>query len=460
MTEEGDGVGRTEDGVTLFVRGAVPGDLAEARVTKVKKRYAMAECLMLKERSPLRKEPCKWQFYCGGCAMGELTYEAQCEIKQKQVRDKLIRLAGIQDPVVRDIISMPEDARTGYRNKAVLAVGLDEDGRPLVGFRERGGRIIIDCDYCALQAPPVMAAAEEMRRFLAGGAPPCMFKHLVVKTAFQTGEVMVILIAASDKLPLLEDLVYGMDDAIEKTGYSLESFYVNINPGKDGNIFGEKMIHIAGKKTIRDRLMGLDFEISPFSFYQVNPLQAEKLYAKALEYAGAGEGKRIMDLYCGVGTIGLIAASRGAHEILGIESVHQAVLDANRNAVINGIVNARFLQGLAEEVLPQLAESASAADGMAEFAAESAPAPTVRYDSIILDPPRRGCHESLLDAVTKFMPERLVYISCNPGTLARDIKILLEKGFELVEVTPCDMFPETGSIESCALLKRRPLAMV
>ena len=350
---------------------------------------------------------------------------------------------------------------SAYRNKAVIAVGKSKEGIPIVGFRGPKSHRIIDCDNCMIQAPTANVAAKVLRDYLTEYDVPII--QMTVKTSFGTGEVMVILYAKSKgELPGIEDFCYDLDDGIasivggEGTAtYSLESVvlereYTVKEGGKKSPVktsTKKTLEFIAGKRTIKDTLMGLDFEISPRAFYQVNPVQTEKLYSKVLSYLSddAKNSGAILDLYCGVGTIGTLVAKNFAGQVIGIESVKEAVIDANRNAVINGVVNERFICGKAEDVMPKLT------NGNVEDFDES-----IRdvVQAVILDPPRSGCDESLLDAVVETSPARIVYVSCNPGTLARDIIRLSEGGYEFVEATPVDMFCHSSHVETVVLLCR------
>jgi len=491
MTSEGQGLGRS-NGMAVFVKGAVVGDLAEAELTKVKKNYAFGKMVRLIEPSPDRIESmCQYSGQCGGCPYGELSYEAQLSLKEKQVRDKLTRLGGLEDPVIRPIIGMEEPFR--YRNKASMPVwtggiitrkgGIMENlGEPAVGFYKARSHEVVDCYDCMIQPEPAMAAAEALRQFMASDNITAydpkwekgLMRHLVVKTARGTGEVMVVLVINGKGIPnaaklveMLDDYIYSLPPCEDGTEYSLESVVLSIYKGKNGalpgSVMGEELITLAGKPVIREKVGGLEFEISPLSFYQVNPLQMEKLYGKALEYADLHGEETVLDLYCGVGTIGLFAARQmekaymAAHggqldykkagRVIGIESVKGAVLDANRNAVINHIVGARYVCGKAEEELPKLVCGQGAA-------ADDEALRVTHADVVFLDPPRAGCDEVLLETVVSVQPEKIVYVSCDPATLARDVKYLCEKGYAFVEATPVDMFPWSVHVETIALLHK------
>lgn len=437
MNLEGKGIGRIE-GMAVFVDGAVVGDVVKAELTKLKKNYAFGRLTEILEPSAHRIEPsCNYSKDCGGCSLQALNYEEQLKLKKKMVEDKLIRIGGIENPVVHDTIGMDKPWR--YRNKAQFPVG-----EAAVGFYRAKSHQVVNCNQCLIQSEPAEKLAKALREYMKTDHISAydeetgkgLIRHLIVKTAFGTGEVMAILVINGKGLPNGEKLVYMMDDAIDEldpnpdTGveFTLESVVLNINKKKTSEIMGESCITIAGKPTILEQAGKLSFEISPTSFYQVNPVQMVKLYDKALEYAELTGEETVLDLYCGVGTIGLYCAIQ-AKKVIGIESLKSAVMDANRNAVINGIVNAEFICGRAEEELPKLLEQG------------------VKVDVVILDPPRAGCDPALLDAVAEAGPSRIVYVSCDPATLARDIKILGEKGYRFIEAQPVDMFPMTGHVE-------------
>ena len=513
MSQEGKGIGKA-DGFAVFVDGAVVGDKVRVQLRKVKKRYGFGRLFEILEESPDRIESfCERQGECGGCPYGQLSYDAQLALKEKQVRDKLERLGGINDPVLYPIMAMDEPFR--YRNKASMPVStgglitlkggiIQPVHEPRVGFFGARSHEVADCSDCWLQSEPAMAAAEALRQFMTEDHITSfdprwekgLMRHMIVRTAAGTGEVMVILVINGKAIPNAQKLVEMLDEAIYNVPvyddgplagveFSLESVVINVNKSKnlDGPILGEECITIAGKPTITEEVSGMKFEISPLSFYQVNRVQMVKLYDKVLEYADLKGGETVLDLYCGVGTIGLFCAremEKKARErateadsdedvsgkayavhpgqVIGIESIKGAVLDANRNATINGIVNARYVCGKAEEELPKMMGMASAQGGEnSAHGSEGGKKPAIRIsqaDVAILDPPRAGCDERLLEAVVKAEPEKIVYVSCDPATLARDIKWLGEHGYEFREATPCDMFPWTSHVEVVTCLQR------
>ncbi len=502
MSAEGSGIGKIYDGergFAVFVKDAAIGDLVRAELTKVKKNYAFARVTEVLELSPDRQESfCEYSGLCGGCVYSDISYEAQLALKENQVREKLTRLGGLQDPVIMPIMGMTEGKSIGspfrYRNKASMPVStgglITEKGgivkpvhEPRIGFYRPKSHEVVNCEDCLLQSEPAMAAAKALRRFMEEDHITSydprwdkgLMRHLIVRTAAGTGEVMVILVINGKAIPNAQKLVTMLDEAIYNVPvyedgplagveFNLESVVVSINKSKnlEGQILGEECITIAGKPTIIEEVGGLCFEISPLSFYQVNREQMIRLYDKALEYASLKGDETVLDLYSGVGTIGLFAAAemnRKAAEateagkpikpgrVIGIESIKGAVIDANRNATINGIVNARYVFGKAEEELPKMVSED-------EILKDEALRLT-HADVVILDPPRAGCEKPLLEAVIKAEPSRIVYVSCDPATLARDIKYLTEGGYEFCEATPCDMFPWTGSVETVVLLSRK-----
>lgn len=436
-----DGIGIAScDGLIVFAEGCVVGDKVSARVTKVKKRYALAKVEEILEPSEHRLEDvCPYIDDCGGCAFGKLKYEKQLELKERHVRDVLERIGGVEAPKLETIISMSEPYF--YRNKAKLAIYPKTRS---VGFLGRMSHRVIDCHECRLQSEPVVAVADALRASFNECEDANKIKNLVVKTSLTSGEVMVVP-TVEEKDVDLEEFIYlaeesidripGFDDGFE---YYLSSVALDVSEKKPSKQYKNRAEIIAGRPVIEDGLLGLAFEISPYSFYQVNPVQAERLYEKAVEYAGITGGETVLDLYCGVGTLGLFMAKAGAGKVIGIELVKEAVLNANRNAVINGIVNAIYYTGKAEEELPRLR-----AEGEIEKA-----------DIVILDPPRKGCDEALLKAVVETEADRIVYISCDPATLSRDIKYLSENGYEYVKGTPVDMFPHTGHVECVVLMSK------
>ena len=499
MTDDGKGLGRLS-GLAIFVAGAVPGDKVSARITRLKKRYAFAETITLLEASAARVQPpCPYYKDCGGCSMLELRYEEQLRIKHKNIITKLERIGALEDPTVREVMGaidrigadggqtgqigrpgkieetedtgQPEQTESAggtdseafesmlrYRNKAEFAVAMTSAG-PLVGFNKRGSNKIVDCTDCLLQKRATMAAANAVREILKDKLLTVydarhgkgFLRGFTIKVCEGTGEMMLIFTGTSKQLPNAEKVIYTISDAIDAVStdeepYFLQSVVIEVNKSKDIREPATAYEVVAGSNTITDITGdGMKFEISAPAFYQVNTKQMSKLYAKVREYACLKGGETVFDLYCGIGTIGLSMAAE-AGMIIGIESVKNAVIDANRNAVINGIVNARYYTGRAEQVMPRLLDKEDKL--FVDYIDETAP------KIAILDPPRAGCDESLLRAVAGCEVDQIVYVSCDPGTLARDIKLLGELGYKFVEATPVDMFVATMHVETIVLLSK------
>ena len=499
MTDDGKGLGRLS-GLAIFVAGAVPGDKVSARITRLKKRYAFAETIMLLEASAARVQPpCPYYQDCGGCSMLELSYEEQLRIKRKNIITKLERIGALEEPTVREVLGaadrigadggqagqigrpgkseefeetgQPEqiesaggtaseafDSMLRYRNKAEFAVAMTSAG-PLVGFNKRGSNKIVDCTDCLLQKRATMAAANAIRNLLQDKLISVydvrhgkgFLRGFTIKVCEGTGEMMLIFTGTAKHLPNAEKVIYTISDAIDAVSteaepYFLQSVVVEVNKAKDVREPATAYEVVAGSNTVTDITDdGMKFEISAPAFYQVNTKQMSKLYAKVREYACLKGGETVFDLYCGIGTIGLSMAA-DAGMIIGIESVKNAVIDANRNAVINGIVNARYYTGRAEQAMPRLLDKEDKL--FVDYIDENAP------KIAILDPPRAGCDEALLRAVASCEVDKIVYVSCDPGTLARDIKLLGELGYKFVEATPVDMFVATMHVECIALIQR------
>ena len=490
MTDDGKGLGRLS-GLAIFVAGAVPGDRVSARITRLKKRYAFAETIELLEASAARvKPPCPYYQDCGGCSMLELSYDEQLRIKRKNIITKLERIGALEEPTVREVMGAADrigadggqigqskgtrqteqiesaggseseafESMLRYRNKAEFAVAMTSAG-PLVGFNKRGSNKIVDCTDCLLQKRATMAAANAIRNLLQDKLISVydvrhgkgFLRGFTIKVCEGTGEMMLIFTGTAKHLPNAEKVIYTISDAIDAVSteaepYFLQSVVVEVNKAKDVREPATAYEVVAGSNTVTDITDdGMKFEISAPAFYQVNTKQMSKLYAKVREYACLKGGETIFDLYCGIGTIGLSMATQ-AGMIIGIESVKNAVIDANRNAVINGIVNARYYTGRAEHVMPRLLDKEDKL--FVDYIDENAP------KIAILDPPRAGCDEALLRAVASCEVDKIVYVSCNPGTLARDIKLLGELGYEFVEATPVDMFVATMHVECIALIQR------
>ena len=452
MTNDGEGIGHS-DGFTLFVKDAVIGDTVLARVTRPKKTYAYARVEQVLVSSPDRVAPaCPKARSCGGCRMQELAYEKQLAFKEDLVRRNLTRLGGFSDIPMEPIIGMEEPFR--YRNKAQYPVGTSkkEPGRLTTGFYAGRTHDIIDIRDCML-APArnadilraILAFAEEHHiPAYDEAAGTGLLRHVLIREGFASGEVLICLVINGRKLPKAGQLVEKLLALSPfPDGAEIKSICLNVNEKRTNVILGNEVLPLFGPPFIFDTLGGFSFRISPLSFYQVNPVQTVKLYGTAVEFAGLTGNETVFDLYCGIGTISHFLAPH-AKDVYGVEIVPEAILDAKENAARNGLTNTHFFTAAAEDV--------------AERGYFDEHTPLVRPDVIVVDPPRKGCEASLLHTIRALAPDRVVYVSCDSATLARDLKILCAEGegarYELARVRPCDMFPHTGHVETVVLLTR------
>ena len=436
MAHEGQGVGRIE-GVAVFVEGALTGEKVIAEIDKVSKNYVIGHVNQILEKSPDRIQPlCPYAEKCGGCSLQHLSYKGQLKYKKQKIKDNLERIGKIQTKV-HETIGMENPQR--YRNKAQFPVGIVE-GKIVTGFYTPRSHDIIPIESCMIQHEISDNIARIIRNWIKEygihvydeKTGKGLIRHVVTRVAFKTGEVMAVIVINGKNIPCKKQLI----DTLKEDIKGLKSIVLNINTKRTNVIMGEKNITIYGSDNIIDYLNGIKFEISPLSFFQVNPIQTEVLYGKALEYADLNRNETVIDVYCGIGTISLFAAQKASF-VYGIEIVEQAIQDAKRNADINGIKNVEFIAGEAERIMPELAGKG------------------IKADVIIMDPPRKGCNISVLEAVVKMNPEKIVYVSCNPSTLARDLKYLENNGYKTIEVQPVDMFPYTYHIETVANLQRK-----
>lgn len=436
----GEGIGKVE-GIALFVKDALPGDVIQAKITKMKKTYGYARLLEIITPSADRTEPrCPLHKRCGGCQIQALSYESQLKFKEHKVRNNLQRIGGFQSPKILPTLGMAEPYR--YRNKAQFPIGTDKEGNLIAGFYatrthsiipvedcflgKEGNKEILDIVLTIMKEQKIGAYEEETNR-------GCM-RHVLIRYGEKTGEWMVCLIINEKRLPCEELFIERLSQFP-----GMKSISVNVNREKTNVILGSKTYTIWGQDYITDYIGDISFQISPQSFYQVNPVQTEVLYKKALEYAGLTGQETVWDLYCGIGSISLFLA-RQAKKVYGVEIVPKAIEDAKDNVKRNGIRNAEFFVGKAEEVYPAYCREHG----------ESA-----RAEVIVVDPPRKGCEESLLAMMCEMAPKRIVYVSCDSATLARDLKYLCEHGYELREVQPVDQFGQTVHVESVCLLSRK-----
>lgn len=455
----GEGIGKAA-GATFFVKDAVIGDVITARITKLKKTYGYARLENLIRPSELRCEPrCPQNRRCGGCQIQAMSYEAQLSFKQNKVRGNLIRLGGFAadfvDRIMEPIVGMEKPYR--YRNKAQFPIGTDRDGQPIAGFYAARTHSIIPVEDCLLGVEQNRTILDAVLDYMRAEHVPAydettgkgLIRHVLIRYGFTSKEIMVALVVNGRHLPHQEALIHRLTQIS-----GMKSISINCNRENTNVILGSETICIWGESYITDAIhlcdcsdgrftrtgQAVTFQISPQSFYQVNPVQTEKLYSLALDYAGLTGTESVWDLYCGIGTISLFLAKK-AGQVYGVEIVPQAIEDARRNAALNGITNAQFFVGKAEEVLPGFYEK-SADDEMSH------------PDVIVVDPPRKGCDAACLDTMLKMQPERIVYVSCDSATLARDLRVLCDGGYELRRVRAVDQFAHTVHVESCVLLCR------
>ena len=434
-TSEGQGVARI-GGRAVFVKGALPGEQCLIRILKAGKTAVYAKVEELQEASAHRVSPdCPHFGKCGGCDFRHVDYEEECRLKSRRVEDALRRIGGVELPV-EEFLAAEEGTR--YRAKAIFAVGQNASGRAVTGFYRARSHDIIPVEDCLLQTREANAAAAALRRWMDEFGVPAwqeqrgkgLVKHIFVREG-------MVCIVARDRLPHAGALVEALKEACPE----LRSVILNRNRSEGNTVLSGSFETLWGESEVEVGLSGLRFRLSPRSFFQVNPRQAERLYARALDYAGLSGSETLVDLYCGAGSIGLLAASK-AREVIGVEVVPEAVEDARMNARRNGAENIRFL-------------CADASEAAQQFAREG-----VKPDVLIVDPPRKGLDEAVIAAAVEMAPRRLVYVSCDPGTLARDLRRFRELGYEARRVTAVDMFPRTRHVESVVLLCRKPAAAI
>ena len=444
----GEGIGKV-DGYTLFVKDAVIGDKVEVKVIKAKKQYGYARLLKIIESSPFRVETvCPSARQCGGCQIQAMSYEKQLEFKHNKVRGNLIRLGGFDaefiDSIMEPIGGMENPFR--YRNKALYPIGEDRDGNLVAGFYAGRTHQIIANKDCALGAEVNEKILGIILDFMKKNRISSyheetgkgLVRHVLIRYGFVTKELMVCLVINGNKIPHVEELVDALKD-IE----GMTSITYNINREKTNVIMGKEVHLLWGQQYITDYIGNVKYQISPLSFYQVNPVQTEVLYGQALKYADLHGDETVWDVYCGIGTIALFLAQK-AEKVYGVEIIPQAIDDARNNAKINGFENTEFFVGKAEDVLPKYYEDY----------AKAHPGENARADVMVVDPPRKGCEESVLDTMVHMQPEKIVYVSCDSATLARDLKYLTANGYRLKKARAVDMFPQTVHVESVVQLER------
>ena len=434
----GVGIGKY-DGFTVFVEGGLVEDKVKVKINKSKKNYAVGDIVEIIEKSPFRVDrKCSDSLKdCGGCQVQELEYQKQLDIKTNEVKQVITRIGKLDNVEIHDTIGMENPFR--YRNKAQFPIQ-KSGNNPVIGFYKKKSHDIIPMDKCIIQHDINDKIVKIIKTYINAynvsvydeKTHTGVLRHLVTKIGFTTNEVMVVLVANGKKLPYLKELASVLEENIP----GFKTLVVNVNREKTNVILGKENRVIYGNGKINDYIGNLVFEISPLSFFQVNPVQTEVLYNKALEYANLKENDTIFDIYCGIGTISLFLAQK-AKKVYGIEIVEDAIKDAKINAQINKLDNVEFYVGKAEEVVPKMYSEGKIAN------------------VVVVDPPRKGCDEKVLDTIVSMQPDRVVYVSCNPSTLARDLNYLDERGYRCAEIQPVDMFPHTMHVECVAKLEKK-----
>ena len=433
----GVGIGKY-NGFTVFVDGGLINDKIKVIINKSKKNYAVGDIVEIIEESPFRvKRKCSDNLRdCGGCQIQELDYQKQLDIKTNEVKQVISRIGKLDEVVIHNTLGMENPVR--YRNKAQFPIQ-KVNNNPLIGFYKKKSHDIIPTDKCIIQHEINDKIMKIIKTYINAYKVSVydekthtgVLRHLVTKIGFKTNEVMVVLVSNGRKLPYLKELASVLKENVP----GFKTLVVNVNREKTNVILGKENIVIYGDGKINDYIGELVFEISPLSFFQVNPVQTEVLYNKALEYADLKENDTVFDIYCGIGTISLFLAQK-AKKVYGIEIVEDAIKDAKINANLNNLDNVEFYVGKAEEVVPKMYKEGKTAN------------------VVVVDPPRKGCDEKVLDTIVSMKPDRVVYVSCNPSTLARDLAYLDERGYKCLEVQPVDMFPHTMNVESVAKLEK------
>ena len=438
---EGEGIAKI-DGYPIFIEGALQGEKVKVKIVKVKKSYAYGKLLEIIEKSEGREEPkCSNYKRCGGCSIQHMNYKKQLDFKWNRVKDCISKIGGISKEIVNYPIGMNENPYR-YRNKVQLPIG-KVNGEIVIGFYAPRSHNIINIDSCLIQDEVADNVAKLTKEWInkyniepatidGEFNPSGILRHIMIRKAFKTGEVMVVLVATKEKVPFIDEFKKIIIENIE----GIKSIVLNVNPKNTNVILGEKCITLYGKDIIQDYIGNFKFNISPLSFFQVNPKQTEILYNKALEYANLTGKETVFDAYCGTGTITLFLSQK-AKKVYGVEIIEPAIINAKENAKLNNVENAEFFVGKSEEIIPQLINEG------------------IKAEVIVVDPPRKGCDIKLLDAIGETKPEKIVYVSCDPSTLARDLKILEEKGYKTIKVQPVDMFPQTSHIENVVLLTKK-----
>lgn len=434
----GVGIGKYE-GFTVFVEGGLIQDKVKVRINKSKKNYAVGDIVEIIEKSPFRVDRiCSDDLKdCGGCQIQELDYNKQLELKTNEVKQVISRIGKLENVEIHETIGMQSPCR--YRNKAQFPIQ-NINGSTAIGFYKKKSHDVIPTDMCVIQHDINDKIIKIIKTYIQAynvsiyneTTHTGVLRHLVTKVGFTTNEVMVVLVANGTNLPHLNELASVLKENI----LGFKTLVLNVNKAKTNVILGKENKVIYGNGKINDYIGDLVFEISPLSFFQVNPVQTEVLYNKALEYAELRENDTVFDIYCGIGSISLFLAQK-ATKVYGIEIVEDAIKDAKINAKLNNLNNVEFYVGKAEEVVPKMYSEGKTAN------------------VVVVDPPRKGCDEKVLDTIVSMKPDRVVYVSCNPSTLARDLAYLDERGYKCVEIQPVDMFPHTMHVECCAKIVKK-----
>ena len=434
----GVGIGKYE-GFTVFVEGGLIQDKVKVRINKSKKNYAVGDIVEIIEKSPFRVDRiCSDDLKdCGGCQIQELDYNKQLELKTNEVKQVISRIGKLENVEIHETIGMQSPCR--YRNKAQFPIQ-NINGSTAIGFYKKKSHDVIPTDMCVIQHDINDKIIKIIKTYIQAynvsiyneTTHTGVLRHLVTKVGFTTNEVMVVLVANGTNLPHLNELASVLKENI----LGFKTLVLNVNKAKTNVILGKENKVIYGNGKINDYIGDLVFEISPLSFFQVNPVQTEVLYNKALEYAELKENDTVFDIYCGIGSISLFLAQK-ATKVYGIEIVEDAIKDAKINAKLNNLNNVEFYVGKAEEVVPKMYSEGKTAN------------------VVVVDPPRKGCDEKVLDTIVSMKPDRVVYVSCNPSTLARDLAYLDERGYKCVEIQPLDMFPHTMHVECCAKIVKK-----
>lgn len=438
---EGEGIGKI-DGYPIFIQGALSGEKVKVKIVKVKKNYAYGKLEEIIKFSKDREEAkCRYFKRCGGCAIQHMNYKKQLDFKWERVKDCISKIGGLSQSLVKYPLGMSENPYR-YRNKVQLPIG-KVNGEIVIGFYAPRSHNIIDIEECLIQDETADKVRGITKNWMVKNNiepaskdgefnPKGILRHVMIRKGFKTGDIMIVLVSTTKCVPNIHEFIEQIKSNIK----NVKSIILNINDKNTNVILGQKCITLYGSDVIQDYIGQFKFNISPLSFFQVNPIQTEVLYNKALEYAKLSGKEIVFDAYCGTGTITLFLSQK-AEKVYGVEIIEPAIANARENAVLNNVDNVEFFVGKSEEVIPQLIND------------------NVKADVIVVDPPRKGCDMKLLEAIGKTKPERVVYVSCDPSTLGRDLKILEELGYETVEVQPVDMFPQTSHIECCSLLIKK-----